>query len=140
MGVKRFLWRATCVGRTIDTVRNIVEEGSIVDGYKKTLKEDICEDFPLTKAIYDVGTYDGAKTGYVQASAEYERKLLQQADKFLEQKKIYETERAKYEQLLDEYEAEIEKLESKVEKTEVEKAYLQELLLRERQLRKLVSA
>lgn len=47
--------------------------------------------------------------------------------------------REQYEELLDEYESEIERLESKMSKTEVEKEYLQELLLRDRRLRKLAS-
>lgn len=135
MGLGRLLWRST----TLDTVRNIVNEGSVVDGVKRTVKEDICEDNPIGKAIYETGTYDGKVEGYNQASAEYE-KLLEEADLFLQQRKIYEDERDKYEELLDEYEVEIEKLEAKINKTQAEKEYLQELLLRDRKLRKLQSA
>lgn len=140
MGLKRLLWRSTSLGRTIDTVKNIVDEGSVVDGIKRTVKEDVCEDNPVGKAIYEAGNYDGKIEGYNQASAEYEKKLLEQADLFLQQKKIYEDERDKYEELLDEYEEEIEKLEAKINKTQAEKEYLQELLLRDRKLRKLQSA
>lgn len=139
MGLKRLIWRNTGIGRTIDTVKNIVDEGGIIAGVKRTVKEDICEDNPIGKVIYEVGEDDGKKSGYVKASAEYEKKLLKQADLFLEQQKICEVERAQYEELLDEYESEIERLESKISKTEAEKEYLQELLLRDRRLRKLAS-
>lgn len=57
----------------------------------------------------------------------------------MKQQKNYEVEREQYEELLDEYESEIERLESKISKTEEEKEYLQELLLRDRRLRKLAS-
>lgn len=137
MGLKRLMWRSTGIDRTIDTLKNIIDEGSVIDGVKRTVKEDVYEDNPIGKAIYEVGAYDGKKSGYVQASAEYEKKLLKQADLFLEQQRIYEAEREQYEELLDEYEAEIERLESKINKTEAEKEYLQELLLRDRRLRKL---
>lgn len=139
MGIGRFLWRSTGVGRIIDTVKNVAEEGSIVDGVKRTVKEDICEDSLFGSCVYKTGIYDGKKEGYIQASAEYEKKLLEQADLFLNQKKDYKIEREKYEQLLDEYEKEIEQLEKKLNKSEKEKEYLQKLLLRERKLRKLTS-
>lgn len=139
MGLKRLIWRSTSIGRTIDTLKNIVDEVSVIGGVKRTVKEDICEDNPIGKVIYEVGEYDGKKFGYVQASAEYEKKLLKQANLFFEQQKNYEVERVQYEELLDEYESEIERLESKMSKTEVEKEYLQELLLRDRRLRKLAS-
>ena len=35
MGLKRGLWRSTGIGRTIDTVKNIVDEGSISGGVKR---------------------------------------------------------------------------------------------------------
>lgn len=82
MGLKRLIWRSTSIGRTIDTLKNIVDEGSVIDGVKRTVKEDICEDNPIGKVIYEVGEYDGKTSGYVQASAEYEKKLLEQADFF----------------------------------------------------------
>ena len=49
MGLKRGLWRSTGIGRTIDTVKNIVDEGSISGGVKKMIKEDWTEDNPLGK-------------------------------------------------------------------------------------------
>ena len=64
MGLKRGLWRSTGIGRTIDTVKNIVDEGSISGGVKRMIKEDLTEDNPLGKMIYDSGRYDGKKEGY----------------------------------------------------------------------------
>lgn len=137
MGILRGIWRSTGIGRTIDTVRNIVDEGSMGEGLKRTIKEDLTEDSPIGKAIYDSGKYDGKVEGYVEASDEYEKKLLDQADEFLKQKKDYERERDEYEALLDAYESEIEGLESKVSRTQAENELLQQLLLKERSLRRL---
>lgn len=95
----------------------------------------------LMDAILDRATQpyvdEGKKKGYAEASDVYEQKLLDQADLFLQQIKDAEIERDAYEQLLDEYEAEIEKLTDKVNRTEEENKYLQELLIRERKLKKL---
>ena len=102
MGLKRGLWRSTGIGRTIDTVKNIVDEGSISGGVKRMIKEDLTEDNPLGKMIYDSGRYDGKKEGYEEASAEYEHKLIEQADLFLKQTRVFEEERDEYEKLLDE--------------------------------------
>lgn len=46
MGLKRMIWRSTGIGRAIDTIRNVVDERSLVDGVKRTVKEDYCEDNP----------------------------------------------------------------------------------------------
>ena len=137
MGILRGLWRSTVTGRIIDTVRNIAEKGDLVDGVKKTIKEDWTEDNPLGSAIYNSGKYDGKIEGYAEASDEYEAKLLDQADKFLQQQKIFESERDEYEALLDAYEQETDALTEKVNRTEAENAYLQKLLLRDRKLRKM---
>lgn len=120
-----------------DMAKNMIDEGSVVEGYKKSLKQEYTEDNPLTSPIYKWGKYDGKEEGYSEASDEYELKLLQQADEILKQKQIFEDERDAYEELLDEYEREIEVLESKVSRTEEENAFLQELLSRERKLRML---
>ena len=40
------------------------------------IKEDLTEDNPLGKMIYDSGRYDGKKEGYEEASAEYELSLI----------------------------------------------------------------
>ena len=137
MGLLRGMWRSTGVGRTIDTVRNIVEEGSVSGGLKRTFKEDITEDSLIGKAIYNSGKYDGKKEGYVEASAEYEKKLLAQADEFLKQTKDFVRERDEYEALLDAYEREIDELENKINRTQVENVLLQQLLLKERSLKQL---
>lgn len=134
MGLKRFVWRSTSAGRIIDTVSNMVEEGSITEGFKRTLKEDLCEDNPLTKPIYDTGKYDGQIEGYNQASAEYEEKLLKQAEEFLKQKDLFIEQREAYEELLDAYDKEIEELKNKMNRTQEETDYFEKLLLSERQL------
>ena len=90
MGLKRGLWRSTGIGRTIDTVKNIVDEGSISGGVKRMIKEDLTEDNPLGKMIYDSGRSDGKKEGYEEASAEYDHKLIEQADLFLKQTTHFE--------------------------------------------------
>lgn len=137
MGLLRGIWRSSLIGRTIDTVRNVVEEGNVRDGLKRTFKEDITEDNPFTKAIYESGKYDGKEEGYIEASDEYEKKLLAQADEFLKQTKDFIREREEYEALLDAYEKEIDELERKVNRSQVENALLQQLLLKERSLKQL---
>ena len=135
MGLKRRLWRSTAIGRLIDTTKNVVDEGSLAGGLKRTIKEDITEDSLVGKTIYGSGKFDGEIEGYVKASNEYECKLLQQADLFIQQKNSFEKDREGYENLLDEYEVEINRLSEKNNKTELEKELLQELLLKERKLK-----
>ena len=137
MGLGRMLWRSTGIGRTIDTVKNMVEEGSVIEGVKKTVKEDWCEDNPITSRVYQAGKYDGKVEGYEEASHEYEEKLLKKADECLKQKQIFESERDAYEALLNEYETEIDALSEKLDRTEAENEYLQQLLLRDRKLRRM---
>lgn len=97
---------------------------------------NILLDLGMTSATKDF-VDKGRKQGYEQASNEYEKKLINQADEFLMQKKIMEAERDEYENLLKEYEDEIHKLISKQKLTEDENEYLKQLLLRERELMKL---
>ena len=137
MGLGRFLWRSTSIGRTVDTVKNMVEEKSVAKGIKRTFREDFCEDNPITSAVYETGKYDGKKEGYEVASNEYETKLLEQADLFLSQIKDFESEKDAYEKLLDEYEKAINELEGRVDRTEYENQILQELLSKERKLKKI---
>lgn len=137
MGILRGMWRSLPLGRTIDTVKNMVEEGSITEGFKRTIKEDWTEDSIIGRAIYQSGKYDGKQEGYIEASDEYEEKLLRMADQFLAQKQVFEQEKEAYNQLLEEYEAEIERLQAKTSLTEAENEYLKRLLLRERNLRRL---
>lgn len=51
--------------------------------------------------------------------------------------RIFESERDAYEALLDEYETEIDDLSEKLDRTEEENEYLQQLLLRDRKLRRM---
>lgn len=135
MGLKRWLWRSSKIVKTVDTIKNIKDEGSIIGGVKKTVGENYKEDNPLTSAIYRSGKYDGKKEGYSEASEQYEAKLIEQADRFLQQKEVFESERNAYEELLTEYEMEIDKLTNKLDRTQEENRLLQNLLLKERQLR-----
>lgn len=134
MGVKR--WMRRYVGGQIgfDIIKSIIDEGSLVDGVKRIVEEDIYEDNPVTSMIYKEGKYDGRKDGFKEASNEYEKKLLQQADEFLKKEKIFEDQKEDYEKLLDEYEEEIQMLTEKLERTELENEYLNELILRKRKL------
>lgn len=141
MGFGRFVKHVLVPGSVYnDIAKNTIYEGSVVGGFKRTLKEHYCEDMPITSHIYKAGKYDGKVEGYNEASKEYVEKLLKQADEFINQKKVFEKERDVYEALLDEYEKEIDALEQKVDKTEAENAYLQALLIRDRKLRKIASA
>lgn len=135
MGLKRFIWRRTPTGAMIDTIRSIAEEKSVIGGLKRMQDEEWAEDNPVTSAIYKSGKYDGKKEGYIEASAVYEKKLLEQADAFLQQKEIFESQRKSYEDLLDQYEEEIDCLKKKADRSEAENQLLQQLLLRERQLK-----
>ena len=137
MGIVRFLRRTNSINRIIDTTKNIIEEGSIKDGLRRTVREDI-EDTPIVSNIYNMGKYEGKKQGYVDASKEYEEKLLSQAEHFINQKELLVNEVSNYEKLLDEYEVEIERLEGKLNKTESENKYLSKLLNNERKLKQMV--
>lgn len=137
MGLKRWLWSNNPIGKTVQIVKNIGEEGSVTGGLKKTIKQAWCEDDPISSKVYGAGKYDGKKEGYVEASNLYEKKLIEQADFFLEKEKIFECERNEYEALLDEYEKEIEELTAKANRTEQENMYLQKLLLKDRKLRQM---
>ena len=137
MGIVRFLRRTNSINRIIDTTKNIIEEGSIKDGLRRTVREDI-EDTPIVSNIYNMGKYEGKKQGYVDASKEYEEKLLSQAEHFINQKELLVNEVSNYEKLLDEYEVEIERLEGKLNKTESENKYLSKLLSKKRKLKQMV--
>lgn len=101
-------------------------------GYKYQIISD-----KLTKYAFNEGKYIGKKEGYVEASYEYEKKLLQQANKFLEQRETFNKENDEYRLLLNEYENYIEKLENREYLSIEEKDYLNQLLLVERKLKRL---
>jgi hypothetical protein len=117
-----------------DMTKNMTDEG-IVEGTKKSLKQEFCEDNPVTALIYKVGKSDGKVEGYAEASDVYEKKLFEQADLFLQEKKDFEKERGEYEALLDAYDKKINELQNNAEKTQTEKDLLQQLLLKERELK-----
>lgn len=100
-------------------------------GYKYQIMSD-----KLTKHAFNEGKHIGKKEGYVEASYEYEKKLLQQASKFLEQRESFNKENEEYRLLLNEYENYIEELEKREYLSEQEKDYLNQLLLTERKLRR----
>lgn len=139
MGFGEFLKKQMIPGYKAYTLaKDIKEQGGIVDGIKEYARRHRQEDDPFTSRLYQEGKHDGKKDGYVAASMEYEKKLLTQADEFLKQKELFKQQRDEYERLLTEYEAEIERLEKIKARTEAENQYLQELLSRERRLRRLV--
>ena len=127
MGIIRLLKRSVIPGQmAVDIVKSVIEEKNLVKGIKKIAKETFTEDTPGLADLYNMGKYEGKKQGYVEASKEYEEKLLLQAEHFINQK-----------ELLDEYEIEIEKLEGKLNKTESENQYLSKLLSNERKLKQI---
>lgn len=101
-------------------------------GYKYQVMSD-----RLTRHAFNEGKHIGKKEGYVEASYEYEKKLLKQAEEFLKQKEIAKSKRKQYDNLINEYENYIDELENKVQITEEEKEYLNRLLITERKLRRL---
>ena len=92
---------------------------------------------PLYNSAYKDGEFEGKKQGYEMASSEYEEKLLRQADRFLEEKKVLKNELESFLELLDEYDSTINELNKKIDRTETENEYLHQLLMRERELRKM---
>lgn len=136
MGIIRLLKRSVIPGQmAVDIVKSVIEEKNLVKGMKKIAKETFTEDTPGLADIYNMGRYEGKKQGYVEASKEYEEKLLLQAEHFINQKELLVNEVSNYEELLDEYE--IERLEGKLNKTESENQYLSKLLSNERKLKQI---
>ena len=138
MGIFRFLKRSVIPGQiAVDIVESVIEEKNLVKGMKKIAKETFTEDMPVFADLYNMARYEGKKQGYVEASKEYEEKLLLQAEHFINQKELLVNEVSNYEELLDEYEIEIERLEGKLNKTESENQYLSKLLSNERKLKQI---
>lgn len=124
--------------------RRIMEAGLAADDFIKKNPGIAVSGLPLSagigkslKNLYDEGKDEGRRDGYVEASYEYENKLLKQAEEFLKQKEIAASKRKQYDNLINEYEKYIDKLENKVQITEQEKEYLNRLLITERKLRRL---
>lgn len=140
MGYKRFLKKALIPGYShVNTFKKMKEHG-VVDGMKKTIKEDYGEDMPITSNIYNSikneGKYEGKKEGYVKASNEYETKLLKQAEEFLKQKKAYESEKKEREQLINDYEKYIDEMSARDNLSPEENEYFNNILIMERKLKK----
>ena len=119
MKVKRLLKKVLIPGyNAYDLVTKVNEDG-VVGGVKKKLKEDFIEDMPVVGNLYDMakeeGRVAGKVEGYVEASNEYEKKLLKQAEAFLKQKNKLTENIQQREVLIDEYEACIEKMENEIE-------------------------
>ena len=119
MKVKRLLKKVLIPGyNAYDLVTKVNEDG-VVGGVKKKLKEDFIEDMPVVGNLYDMakeeGRVAGKVEGYVEASNEYEKKLLSQAETFLKQKNKLAENIQQREVLLDEYEVCIEKMENELE-------------------------
>ena len=77
MGLGRFI-KHTLVPATftIDLVKNMLDTNSVVEGYKKSIKQEFTEDNPLTSSVYKYGKYYGKKEGYAEASAEYDCRIM----------------------------------------------------------------
>jgi len=95
---------------------------------KEKFREDFQEDNPITSKFYNDGVFDGKKEGYVEASNEYQKKLISQGEYFLKQANIAEEHLRTLSELLEDYEEIIEKLSRKLEKTEQEKRDLLDLM------------
>lgn len=137
MGIARFLKKALIPGYDAYDITKKIKDNGFKEGIKERFKEDL-EDTPVISQIYQAGKYEGKKEGYVQASFEYEKKLLKQGDAFLKQKKHFESERMEYEQLLDEYEQYIEEMSKRNNLSAEQNRYLHELIVVERELKKVM--
>lgn len=121
MGIIRGIIKSTPIGRLITTAYNIVDERSLVDGIKRTIKEDWTEDNIITAPVYrwgkNEGYREGERDGYIRCSREYEEKLRRQADLFLHASNKWKKEKAAYDALLDDYERTIAELEARISAT-----------------------
>ncbi|ETI65981.1 hypothetical protein [Neobacillus vireti] len=135
MGFKRFLKKSLIPGYDIYDITKKIKDNGLSEGIKERFREDL-EDTPVISQVYQAGKYEGKKEGYVQASFEYEKKLIKQADTFLKQKKNFESERMEYEQLLDEYENYITEMSNRNDLSAEQNRYLQEMILVESELKR----
>lgn len=91
----------------------------------------------LTDKVFEKGRSLGKKEGYVQASFEYEKKLIEQAEEFLKQAKIFEQDKDRYEQLINDYERHIDEMMQKSNLSNKEKEFMSKLMIMERKLKNL---
>jgi len=118
----------------VNVIKKISENG-LVDGVKEIIREDILEDTPGISHVYNVGKHEGKMEGYVEASHEYEGKLLKQAEVFLKQTNDFESEKQEYEQLINDYEKYIDEMSSRANLSSEENEYLQKMMIMERKLK-----
>lgn len=141
MGILRGIKKISPIGWIAEAVSNINDEGDIVDGIKRTVKEDITED-NLIAAIYNAGKNkgyrEGQQDGYIRCSEQYEEKLRKQADSFFEIENKWKAEKAEYDALLDECERTIAELEAQVAATNSDE-YKQRLINVRTYQRKLIA-
>ncbi|MGC7873327.1 hypothetical protein ACPUYX_17610 [Desulfosporosinus sp. SYSU MS00001] len=136
MGFKRFLIKTLIPGYNyVDTAKKIYKHG-LVDGVKEKIREDFLEDTPGISHAYNAGKYEGKKEGYVEASFQYEDKLLRQAEEFLKQTKDFESQKVEYEKLIDDYEEYIEAMSTREDLSSKENEYLQKIIVMEKSLKK----
>lgn len=135
MGFGRFLKKAIIPGYNAFDMAKKVKDNGFTGGIKERIREDF-EDTPGVSQIYQAGKYEGKKEGYVEASYEYEKKLLNQAEAFLKQKNHFEFEKQEYENLIDDYEKYIDEMTNKENLTAEESNYLQQMMIMERKLKK----
>lgn len=137
MGFKRFLKKSLIPGYRLKGIVENVATFGVVDGLKEEFKETYLEDMPGVSHIYNAGKYEGKKEGYIQASNEYEKKLLKQGEEFLKQTKIFESDKVRYEKLIDDYERYIDEMMQKNNMSNQEKDYMNQIMVMERKLKKL---
>lgn len=122
---------------TKDLVSKIKDNG-FADGVKIKLKEDFIEDMPLVGNVYDYAKAEGRRMGkyegYNQASYEYEKKLIKQAEEFLKQANVLRSDKARYEKLIDDYERYIDEMMQKDNLSNQEKDYMNQIMIMERKL------
>lgn len=135
MGFGRFLKKAIIPGYNAFDMAKKVKDNGLSGGIKERIREDF-EDTPGVNQIYQAGKHEGKKEGYVEASYEYEQKLLKQAESFLKQKNHFEFEKQEYENLIDDYEKYIDEMTNKENLTAEENKYLQQMMIMERKLKK----
>ncbi|MCC3865652.1 hypothetical protein K0040_15420 [Terrisporobacter petrolearius] len=134
MGVKRFLKKSLIPGYGLKSIVENVATFGVVEGLKEEFKETYLEDMPGVSHVYNAGKHEGKKEGYVQASYEYEKKLLKQAEEFINQQNAFNQQRDEYEQLINEYEIYIEEMSAKQSLTSEEETYLNKIMIMERKL------
>ncbi|MCC3865651.1 hypothetical protein K0040_15415 [Terrisporobacter petrolearius] len=132
MGILDFLKNRGDVVYTDERDRKVTLGDLAGTGYKYTILSD-----KFTQHAFNQGKHVGKKEGYQQASYEYEKKLLKQAEEFLKQTKIFESDKARYDKLIDDYERYIDEMMKKISMSNEEKDYMNQIMIMEKKLKKL---